>query len=171
MQNLAELINEIADFPKSGVVFRDISPLLKLKFHETIDAMSDLFSTSEWTGFDLIAGIESRGFIFASALAYKYHKGLIKIRKPGKLPNVAGKIHYGLEYGENTLEMQQGHSARLLIIDDVMATGGSMTAAADLAQSVGYQVTAIATLINLTGLNAFSWQGLHCRSVIQYPSA
>jgi len=170
MQNLRELITEIEGFPKSGILFRDISPLLKLRFRETIDAMSALFSSAEWHNIDLVAGIESRGFILAGPLAYNHHKGLVKIRKPGKLPKVAGTIHYGLEYGENTLEMQQGDGARLLIVDDVLATGGSMTAAADLAQQVGYQVAGIATLINLTAQNAFSWCGMDCRSVIQYSS-
>jgi adenine phosphoribosyltransferase len=168
MQNLRDLISEIPDFPKPGILFRDISPLLKARFHETIDTLSDLFSPQEWHGIDLIAGIESRGFLFAAPLAYKHHKGLVKIRKPGKLPQIAGKIHYGLEYGENTLEMQQGNGARLLIVDDLIATGGSMHAAADLAHEVGYQVIGIATLINLATLNGFSWHGIHCRSVIQY---
>lgn len=101
-ENLREFITEIPNFPKSGILFRDISPLLKLKFHETIDAMSTLLSAPEWRQIDLIAGIESRGFLLAGPLAYNHHKGMIKIRKPGKLPKVAGKIHYGLEYGENT---------------------------------------------------------------------
>jgi adenine phosphoribosyltransferase len=168
MQLLRELIQEIPDFPKPGVLFRDISPLLKQKFHETIEAMSALLTTEEWQEIDLIAGIESRGFLLAAPLAYQHHKGLIKIRKPGKLPKVAGKIHYGLEYGENTLEMQQGDGERLLIVDDLLATGGSLRAAADLAQQVGYQVTAFTTLINLTTLNAFSWHNIPCRSVILY---
>src|SRR4051812_19207949 len=109
MQNLADYIHEIHDFPKPGILFRDISPLLKARFPETIDAMSELFSTLEWHDIDLIAGIESRGFLFAAALAYKHHKGVIKIRKPGKLPNVAATVGYQLEYGHNFLEMQQGH--------------------------------------------------------------
>lgn len=168
MQNLLELIDEIPDFPRTGVLFRDISPLLKNRFRETIEAMSQLFSLVEWHNIDLVAGIEARGFLFAAPLAYHHHKGVVKIRKPGKLPNTAKKIHYGLEYGESSLEMQQGNSARLLIVDDLMATGGSMSAAADLAQAVGYQVTGIATLVNLSALNAFSWRGISCRSVIHY---
>lgn len=169
MQNLRELISEIPDFPKSGVLFRDISQLLRSRCGETVDAMSALFSPAEWNNVDLIAGIESRGFLLAAPLAYKHNKGLVIIRKAGKLPNAAAKIHYGLEYGENSLEMQQGNGGKLLIIDDLMATGGSMNAAADLAQSVGYPVVGIATLINLTGLNTFSWQGITCRSALLYP--
>jgi adenine phosphoribosyltransferase len=168
MQKLAELITEIPDFPRPGILFRDISPLLKEKFRETIDAMSALFSGPEWNNIDMVAGIESRGFLFAGALAYKHNKGLVKVRKSGKLPNIAGKIHYGLEYGESTLEMQQGNGARMLIVDDLLATGGSLRAAAELATQVGYEVTGLATLINLAALNTFSWHGLSCRSVIEY---
>lgn len=168
MQKLRDLIAEIPNFPKSGVIFRDISPLLKNHFYQTIDAMSELFSLSEWKEFDLIAGIESRGFLFAAPLAYKHHKGLIKIRKAGKLPKAAAQMKYGLEYGESTLEMQQGSPAQILIVDDLIATGGSMIAAADLATKVGYKVKGIATLINLSTLNNFSWHGMPCRSVISY---
>ena len=168
MDNLRDLISTVPDFPKPGILFRDISPLLKFKFKETINAMDSLFSNTEWQSFDLIAGIESRGFLLAGPLAYIHNKGLVKIRKSGKLPRAAGKIHYGLEYGENTLEMQQGDGSRLLIVDDLLATGGSLAAAADLAKQVGYQVTGLAVLINLTTLNNFSWQGLSCRSVFQY---
>lgn len=168
MESLREYISEIPDFPKPGILFRDISPLLKFKFCETIDALSSLFSATEWSHFELIAGIESRGFLLAAALAYKHKKGLIKIRKPGKLPKIAGKIHYGLEYGESSLEMQQGDGARLLIIDDLIATGGSLQAAAELATQVGYQVSGLATLINLTSLNSFCWRDMECRSLIHY---
>jgi adenine phosphoribosyltransferase len=168
MHELRQYIREIPDFPKPGVLFRDISPLLREQFHETIEAVSGLFSADEWRQIDLIAGIESRGFIFAAPLAYKQHKGVVKIRKPGKLPLAAGKITYGLEYGTNSLEMQQGNGARLLIVDDLMATGGSMTAAANLAKQVDYHVIGFATLINLAALNTFQWQGISCRSVINY---
>lgn len=168
MANLREFINEIPNFPTPGILFRDISPLLKLHFRETIDAMSQLFSSAEWSAFDFIAGIESRGFLLAGGLAYQHNKGIVKIRKPGKLPNVVGKIQYDLEYGTNALEMQQGNGERLLIIDDLLATGGSLNAAANLAKKVGYQVTGMATLINLATLNTFKWQGISCRSVIHY---
>jgi adenine phosphoribosyltransferase len=168
MQELAALIAEIPDFPKPGILFRDISPLLKSRFHETIDAISHLFSSTEWDNIDLVAGVESRGFLFAAPLAYKYNKGLIKIRKPGKLPKVAAQMSYNLEYGENKLEMQAGNGERLIIIDDLIATGGSLYAAAELSDKVGYHVVGIATLINLTALNTFSWRGLLCRSLIQY---
>ncbi len=168
MHELSSWITEIPDFPKPGILFRDISPLLKFRFSETIDAISTLFSPAEWAEIEMIAGIESRGFLFAGALAYKHNKGLIKIRKPGKLPQVAAQMHYQLEYGENYLEMQAGQGQRLLIIDDLIATGGSVYAAAELADKVGYHVVGIATLVNLTQLNRFSWRGISCRSLIHY---
>ncbi len=170
MKNLNEFITIINDFPRPGILFRDISPLLKIKFTESIDIMSGLFSISEWEHIDLIAGIESRGFIFASALAYKHNKGFLKIRKPGKLPKVVAKVDYGLEYGESSLEMQQGYNEKILIVDDLIATGGSMHAAADLAEQVGYQVAGLAVLINLASLNTFNWRGMMCRSAITFQS-
>lgn len=168
MQELKQNIAEIKDFPKPGILFRDISPLLKFKFREAIDAMSQLFSENEWSEIQLIAGIESRGFIFASALAYKYSKGMVKIRKPGKLPMITGKMAYQLEYGESFLEMQQGSGEKIVIVDDLIATGGSMKAAAQLVQQVGYQLMGMAAFINLTSLHRFNYHGMICRSVIDY---
>ncbi len=86
--SLAQYLDSVPDFPKEGILFKDISPLLKSHFSETIDAMSELFSEQERQNIDALVGIESRGFIFASALAFKHNKGFIKVRKPGKLPNV-----------------------------------------------------------------------------------
>ncbi|MBS0350424.1 MAG: adenine phosphoribosyltransferase [Proteobacteria bacterium] len=168
MEKLRKYIAEVPNFPKPGILFRDIAPLLRYKFRETIDAISLLFSTQEWSAIDLVAGIESRGFLFAAPLAYNHNKGVVKIRKAGKLPKAAGQISYGLEYGTSILEMQQGNGMRLLIVDDLLATGGSLYAAAELAKQVGYDVAAFATLINLTALNSFQWQGIACRSVIHY---
>jgi adenine phosphoribosyltransferase len=168
MRDLKALIVDVPDFPKPGILFRDVSPLLKDAFSETIDAMSNLFTAEEWQTIDLLAGIESRGFIFASALAYKQGKGFVKIRKPGKLPLVAGSINYGLEYGNDSLHMQAGDNRRVLICDDLIATGGSMGAAATLCEQVGYQVAGMVCLVDLKALNSFSWQGMVVRSVIQY---
>jgi len=168
MRDLKALIADVPDFPKPGILFRDVSPLLKDAFGETIDAMSNLFTAEEWQTIDLLAGIESRGFIFAAALAYKQGKGFVKIRKPGKLPLVAGSINYGLEYGSDSLHMQAGDKRRVLICDDLIATGGSMGAAATLCEQVGYQVAGMACLVDLKALNSFSWQGMIVRSVIQY---
>lgn len=168
MHPLAQYIDEIPDFPKVGILFRDVSPLLRVKFSETIDAMSDLFTQEEWAQVDYLVGIESRGFIFASALAYKHGKGFIKVRKPGKLPNVHASIQYGLEYGADELQMQKGDGGKVIICDDLIATGGSMAAAAELCEKVGYQVAGMACLVNLKGLNDFQWHGMGVRSVIDY---
>lgn len=164
---LAQYLDTIADFPKPGIMFSDISPLLKTHFHETIDAMSELFSEEEWANIDCLAGIESRGFIFAAALAYKHQKGFVKVRKPGKLPNVHASIEYGLEYGSDKLEMQKGDGSRIVLLDDLIATGGSMGAAAQLCEKVGYKVVGMAALIDLAALNSFTFNEMTVRSVIQ----
>ena len=164
---LAQYLDTVPDFPKPGIVFSDISPLLKTHFVETIDAMSELFSEEEWEGIDCLAGIESRGFIFASALAFKHNKGFIKVRKPGKLPNVHASIDYGLEYGTDSLEMQKGDGSCIVLMDDLIATGGSMGAAAQLCEQVGYNVVGMACLIDLAALNSFEYKEMVVRSVIQ----
>lgn len=168
MIDLKAHIAEVPDFPKPGILFRDVSPLLKTEFTATIDAMSALFSQEEWNQIDLLAGIESRGFIFAAALAYKHGKGFVKIRKPGKLPNVAATLSYGLEYGSDSLQMQAGDGRRVLILDDLIATGGSMGAAAQLCEQVGFQVAGMAVLVDLASLNSFTYHNMKVRSVIQY---
>jgi adenine phosphoribosyltransferase len=165
---LAQHLAQVPDFPKPGILFSDISPLLKSHFTETIDAMSGLFSAEEWDNIDCLAGIESRGFIFAAALAYKHNKGFIKVRKPGKLPNVHASIEYGLEYGSDKLEMQKGDGSRVVLLDDLIATGGSMGAAAELCEQVGYKVTGMACLIDLKALNSFVYKDMTVRSVIQF---
>jgi len=164
---LAQYLDAVPDFPKPGIIFSDISPLLKNHFTETIDALSDLYTEQEWADIDCLAGIESRGFIFASALAYKHDKGLIKVRKPGKLPNVAASIEYGLEYGTDKLEMQKGDGSNVVLFDDLIATGGSMGAAAALCEEVGYKVYSMACLIDLASLNSFKYNDMPVRSVIQ----
>ncbi|MBO1924608.1 adenine phosphoribosyltransferase [Thiomicrorhabdus sp. 6S3-12] len=165
---LAQYLAQVPDFPKPGILFSDISPLLKTHFNETIDAISDLFSEEEWAKIDCIAGIESRGFIFASALAYKHNKGFIKVRKPGKLPNVHASVEYDLEYGKDKLEMQKGDGSNLILLDDLIATGGSMGAAAELCEKVGYKVVGLACLIDLKALNSFVYKEMKVRSVMQF---
>ncbi|QKI88178.1 adenine phosphoribosyltransferase [Thiomicrorhabdus xiamenensis] len=165
---LAQYLAQVPDFPKPGILFSDISPLLKTHFNETIDAISDLFSAEEWANIDCIAGIESRGFIFASALAYKHNKGFIKVRKPGKLPNVHASVEYDLEYGTDKLEMQKGDGSNLILLDDLIATGGSMGAAAELCEKVGYKVVGLACLIDLKALNSFVYKEMSVRSVMQF---
>lgn len=165
--DLRQYIADVPDFPKPGILFRDISPLLRHHFGEAIAAMSALFSKDEWKGIDLIGGIESRGFILAAGLAAVQHKGFVKIRKSGKLPRPVVARAYGLEYGEDALEMHYG-KGNMLIIDDVLATGGTLGAAAELAQMSGHAVMGFACLINLTYLNDFQWNGMRCRTVVDY---
>jgi adenine phosphoribosyltransferase len=167
--NLQQYVTDIPDFPKAGILFRDISPLLRHHFGEAIRQMADLYNETEWNNIDLIGGIESRGFILAAGLAALKNKGFVKIRKKGKLPGKVIARKYGLEYGEDALEMQFG-SGRMLIVDDVLATGGTLAAAAELAKDSGHQVIGFACLINLTYLNSFTWNGIKSRNIIEYTS-
>lgn len=168
-----DLIAQTPDWPKPGVLFRDISPLLAQKFNETIDAMGALFTDEELAAVDAFVGVDARGFIFASALAQKYGKNLVIVRKGGKLPPPSHQESYALEYGSAVIEMKpaitiQGRAPRVIILDDVLATGGTFKAAADLCACAGYDVIALGTLIDLKFLNDFSWNGQRVRSVIQY---
>ena len=146
-QIINDLIHVIPDFPKQGISFKDISPLLKNGFKLAIDEYEKLFTPEEWAAVDYISGVESRGFIFAAALAERLGKGLVLIRKQGKLPGDVQALSYSLEYGEAVLEMQRGQG-NIIIIDDVLATGGTLTAAANLAINTGYQVKGIGILLN-----------------------
>jgi adenine phosphoribosyltransferase len=165
--DLRSYITDVQNFPKPGILFRDISPLLREHFSEAILQMAALYTDAEWDAIDVIGGVESRGFILAAGLAVVKGKGFVKIRKAGKLPGVVAKRSYGLEYGEDAFEMQYGRG-RMLIVDDVLATGGTLEAAAELAQKTGHTVQGLACLINLTFLNTFTWQGMAPRCVIDY---
>ncbi|MBN8532090.1 MAG: adenine phosphoribosyltransferase [Alphaproteobacteria bacterium] len=167
MTDLKAYIRDVPDFPKPGIMFRDISPLLREHFATAIQEMERLFTQEEWNNIDYVAGIESRGFILAAGLAARRHKGFIKIRKPGKLPGPKEKVDYGLEYGTDSLEMQYG-KGRVLIADDVLATGGTLAAAAELTEKTGHSVVGFALLINLAYLNSFEWKGQKARTVVEY---
>ena len=167
MHELARFVVDVPDFPLQGILFRDISKLLREHFADTVNALDQLFSEAEWAGFDAIAGIESRGFVLAAALAAKRGKGFVPVRKKGKLPPPVVDIAYDLEYGTGVLEMQRG-TGKLLLVDDVLATGGTLLAAAPLCQLAGYQVTNIGVLIDIGLIKDFSWQNLPARTVIHY---
>ncbi len=167
MQELRDLVVDIPDFPKPGIVFRDISPLLRHRFHATVTAVDSLFSQEEWESVDVVAGIESRGFIFAAALAERHRKGVVPIRKKGKLPPPVVDVAYDLEYGSGVLEMQKG-SGRLLLVDDVLATGGTLSASVTLVREAGYELRGMGVLLDIGLIPGFSCGGFAVRSVIQY---
>ena len=156
--NWKEYINEVPDFPKPGVSFKDISPLLKsIRFSEAISEMKKLVPNPQYW-----VGIDSRGFIFASALSNTFG-GLIMCRKKGKLPPPVISQEYSLEYGTDTLEIQPGNGT-VVIVDDVYATGGTMNAVEQLCQKAGYTVIDKLVLIDLKFLH----EPTNIKSLIQY---
>lgn len=153
--NLIDYLPGILDFPKPGILFRDISPLLAnpAAFKEAIHQLDMLAEQFDYTH---ILGIESRGFIFGSALAHHAHKGLALARKPNKLPVASHRESYGLEYGDDALELQQStlpKGSRVLILDDVLATGGTLVAASKLLKNAGYEVCGALTLLEIAALS------------------
>jgi len=167
MTDLKSYIRNVADFPRPGILFRDIAPLLRQAFGETIAALSALLDAEEWSRVDAIAGVESRGFILASALAMRHDKGFVLVRKKGKLPPPVLELPYGLEYGEGVLEMQPG-SGRLLLVDDVLATGGTLRATAALAELAGYSVFQTIVLLDLRLDPCFAWERPAIRAALEY---
>ena len=152
--NLLDYLPGIPNFPKSGIMFRDISPLLSnpQAFRYAIEQLANL--AKDWQ-YSHIVGIESRGFIFASALAHHEHKSLVLVRKPGKLPLMTHKESYGLEYGKDSLEIQAAslpRGSRTIIVDDVLVTGGTILAATSLVNQVGGIVVGTLCLIEIRGL-------------------
>lgn len=152
--NIREKIAEIPDFPKKGILFRDISPLLRdpAALSLVIDEFSKRIHPNE---VDVFVGIESRGFPFACALALRYNKGMIMVRKQGKLPGATHKLTYNIEYGTAMMEIQSDaikKGERVLICDDLLATGGTAKAAAKLVEKLGGIVAGFAFVIELTDL-------------------
>jgi adenine phosphoribosyltransferase len=167
MPDLKQAVRDVPDFPRPGILFRDIAPLLRDHFDVTIRALDALLTDEEWDEVDALAGIESRGFILGAALAVHRRKGFVLVRKQGKLPPPVVDVAYDLEYGSGVLEMQRGNG-RVVLVDDVLATGGTMTAAADLCERAGYQLKALAALIDLKIIQDYSWRNLRLRASIQY---
>ena len=152
---LKSLIREVPDFPKPGILFYDITTLLKDKrgFAELVDALTELYIGKS---VNLILGIEARGFIFAPALAYRLNAGFVPVRKPKKLPAETVKWTYDLEYGTDTLEIHKDAirpGQKIVIVDDLLATGGTARATADLAKSLGADIRGLAFVVELDFLN------------------
>ncbi len=152
--DLEKYIRDIPDWPKEGILFRDITPLLAdpQAFSAAIDALCAGF---ENTGIDYVAAVEARGFIFGASVAEKLQAGFVPIRKKGKLPSKTESITYDLEYGTDTLEVHDDAvkpGAKVLMVDDLLATGGTMAAACKLIEKIGGNVVGITFLIELTGL-------------------
>jgi len=154
MEKLKELIRSIPDFPKKGILFRDITTLLREgpEFHRAVDILAKHY---EGKKIDKIVAVESRGFIIASALAYKLKAGIIPVRKRGKLPYKTVEATYELEYGTDTLQMHADAfqpGANILIVDDLLATGGTARATIDLVKKLAGKIVGICFLIELTDL-------------------
>lgn len=154
MDDLKKLIREVPDFPKKGILFYDITTLLKDKtgFKKVIDTLTDRIRPY---GADVVLGIEARGFIFAPALAYHLGAGFVPVRKPKKLPAETERISYELEYGMDTLEIHKDAvtpGMRVVIADDLLATGGTALATVRLVEKLGGTVTAISFVIELDAL-------------------
>jgi adenine phosphoribosyltransferase len=152
---LKRLIREVPDFPKPGIIFYDITTLLKdkLGFAVLIDALSEHYLAKD---IDLVLGMEARGFIFGPAVAYRLNAGFIPVRKPGKLPAATTKYDYALEYGTNTLEMHRDaiqKGQRVIIVDDLLATGGTAQATARLAESLGAEIAGMGFVVELDFLH------------------
>lgn len=151
---LAKYIRNIADWPKKGILFRDITPLLadKKAFSIAVNKLCKAFNNQR---FDYIAAVEARGFIFGATVAQKLGKGFIPIRKKGKLPYKTESITYDLEYGKSTIEIHRDaikKGAKVLIVDDLLATGGTMAAACKLIERIGGEIIGIAFLVELSEL-------------------
>lgn len=153
--HLKKLIREIPDFPKPGILFYDITTLLKdkLGFATLIDALAEHYIGRN---IDLVLGMEARGFIFGPAVAYRLNAGFIPVRKPGKLPAATTKYDYALEYGTNTLEIHQDaikKGQRVIIVDDLLATGGTAEATANLARNAGAEICGLGFVVELDFLH------------------
>lgn len=173
MEELRKLIREVHDFPKPGINFYDITTLLKDPngLQNTINALTEEFKGEE---IDTVIGVESRGFIFATPLAYHYNAGFVPVRKPKKLPAECVSVSYDLEYGQDTLEMHKdavGEGHRVLIVDDLLATGGTAKAVVDLVEGLGGKVVGLLFVVELDFLGGRAkFEGYDVRSLVNYDS-
>ncbi len=171
VEELRNRIRDIPDFPKPGILFRDITPLLAdgPSFHQAIDSLAGRYLDQH---IDVVVGVEARGFIMGAALAYALGAGNVLIRKRGKLPYKTHRTTYALEYGTDTLEIHQDaiHAGqRVLIADDLLATGGTISAAIELVEHLGGKIIEVAFLIELTALKGRDrLRGYPVFSLIQY---
>lgn len=169
--NLRDVISEYPNFPKKGVLFRDFSPILKdpQALSYVIDELSKHFHPKN---IDIFAGIESRGFLLAMAMAIRYNKGMIMIRKAGKLPGKTSKLSYTIEYGKDTIEIQNDSVSkgdRVLICDDLLATGGTAEASGKLIEKMGGKIAGFAFIVELTELNGIKKiKKYNCKSLVKY---
>jgi adenine phosphoribosyltransferase len=169
--DLKKHIRDIPDFPKEGIIFKDITTLLKQKdaFRKSIDLLAKKFKKEN---IEYVVGVEARGFIFGSAIAYKLGAGFIPVRKKGKLPHKTKRITYDLEYGSDALEIHEDAVAagsRVLIVDDLLATGGTIKAVCDLVKNQGAVIAGVAFLVELGFLKGKNkLKDLPIYSVIKY---
>ena len=171
MDDLKKLIREIPDYPKPGILFYDITTILRDKdgFRSLVDQLCDHYNGRQ---IDVVVGIEARGFIFGPALAYRLNAGFVPIRKPNKLPAKTAQVTYQLEYGTDKLEIHQDAvkpGERVLISDDLLATGGTAAAAAQLIRQLGGEVAGAAFALELNFLNGRAkLPGIDVFSLLQY---
>jgi len=170
-ESLKAAIREIPDYPKQGILFYDITTLLKQgnRFVEVIDALAAPYKDEK---IDIVLGMEARGFIFAPTVAYALGAGFVPVRKPGKLPAEKIRVNYELEYGTDSLEIHKDAvlpGQRILIVDDLIATGGTAKAVAEMSESMGAKVVGLAFLIELTFLNGRKKiDGYEIHSLLKY---
>ena len=168
IKEIESYISKIPDYPKPGILFYDISTLIfdKNAFSSTIDKLIDIAKNYE---FDLVASIDARGFLFGSVIAHQLNKGLIMVRKKNKLPGKTISFEYELEYGTDTLEINvDAKNKKFLLVDDLLATGGTANAALELIKKAGGETSCFLSLIELTFLNGKKNISVPIKSLIQY---
>lgn len=171
VEDLKAVIREVPDWPKKGILFYDVTTLLKNGpcFEQTIDALVGPYKGKQ---IDLVIGIEARGFIFAPPVAYALKAGFVPVRKPGKLPAAKFKVNYDLEYGTDSLEIHQDAiqpGQRVLIVDDLIATGGTAKAVAEMTEAMGATVVGLNFVVELTFLNGREkLRKYDVRSILRY---